>query len=77
MRGGGVSCFMKQLGSVPEIEDSQAVALSRQWADEGIKGRRFTGRGNGTFVINLRDPKGGDPAEWPEDLRVREFPAPC
>lgn len=22
----------------------------------------------------LRDPKGGDPYEWPEDLRVREFP---
>jgi len=22
----------------------------------------------------LRDPKGGDPAEWPEDLRVRQFP---
>ena len=22
----------------------------------------------------LRDPKGGDPSEWPEDLRVREFP---
>jgi protein gp37 len=24
--------------------------------------------------LELRDPKGGDPAEWPEDLRVREFP---
>lgn len=22
----------------------------------------------------LKDPAGGDPAEWPEDLRVREFP---
>lgn len=22
----------------------------------------------------LRDPKGGDPSEWPEDLRVRQFP---
>lgn len=21
-----------------------------------------------------RDKKGGDPAEWPEDLRVRKFP---
>jgi hypothetical protein len=26
--------------------------------------------------IALRSGKGGDPAEWPEDLRVREFPAP-
>jgi protein gp37 len=24
--------------------------------------------------IRLKDRKGGDPAEWPEDLRVREFP---
>lgn len=24
--------------------------------------------------LNLRDRKGGDPAEWPEDLRVREIP---
>jgi hypothetical protein len=22
----------------------------------------------------IRSTKGGDPAEWPEDLRVREFP---
>lgn len=26
--------------------------------------------------LRLRDPKGGDPAEWPADLRVREFPTP-
>lgn len=25
--------------------------------------------------MKLRDKKGGDPAEWPEELRVREFPA--
>jgi hypothetical protein len=24
--------------------------------------------------VKLTDKKGGDPAEWPEDLRVREFP---
>lgn len=24
--------------------------------------------------INLKDKKGGNPSEWPEDLRVREFP---
>lgn len=24
--------------------------------------------------IRLRDPKGGDWDEWPEDLRVRQFP---
>lgn len=23
----------------------------------------------------IRDPKGGDPAEWPEDIRIRDFPS--
>lgn len=27
-----------------------------------------------TFSVKLKHPKGGDPAEWPEDLRVRQFP---
>ena len=25
-------------------------------------------------TLKLRDKKGGDPSEWPEDLRIREFP---
>jgi protein gp37 len=29
---------------------------------------------NGGSPIAHSDPKGGDPQEWPEDLRVREFP---
>ncbi len=28
----------------------------------------------GCDTLNMRHPKGGDPAEWPEALRVREFP---
>ena len=27
-------------------------------------------------TIYLRDRKGGDPSEWPSDLRVRQFPSP-
>ena len=30
--------------------------------------------GCGYHPLRLRDRKGGDPAEWPEDLRVREMP---
>jgi hypothetical protein len=26
-------------------------------------------------TVLLRDKKGGDPSEWPADLRIREFPA--
>lgn len=29
------------------------------------------------YPWNLSDSKGGDPNEWPEDLRVREFPEPA
>jgi protein gp37 len=29
-----------------------------------------------SMELLLQDRKGGDPAEWPEDLRVREFPEP-
>lgn len=30
--------------------------------------------GQGFMPVRFTHPKGGDPAEWPEDLRVREFP---
>jgi protein gp37 len=41
----------------------------------GSRPFRFDGRpGDPTRPVALRDPKGGDPAEWPADLRVREFP---
>jgi protein gp37 len=30
---------------------------------------------NGFTPLRIRNSKGGDPAEWPADLRVREFPA--
>jgi protein gp37 len=33
-----------------------------------------TAKGGSAVPLPLRDRKGGDPAEWPEDLRVREFP---
>lgn len=31
-------------------------------------------KGRGYLRVNLRDRKGGDPSEWPENLRVREMP---
>jgi len=44
-------------------------------------GARVSGRvnhpdneGYGVHDVRLDDRKGGDPAEWPEDLRVREWP---
>lgn len=54
----GVAFFMKQLGAKCLVE------------------RPFAPGGNGTlvFAAKVKDRKGGDMAEWPEDLRIREFP---
>lgn len=70
----GVACFTKQLGSAPVCQCSQCG--------------RTIGRVMGGFVdacgpthtaliaelMKVRDRKGGDPSEWAEELRVREFP---
>lgn len=69
-REAGVPVFVKQLGSHP---------VSTVKADH--LGRIAVGSEMGTAEIApepwrlwLRDRKGGDLLEWPEDLRVREFP---
>ncbi|MFM9959319.1 MAG: DUF5131 family protein [Phycisphaerales bacterium] len=73
-KAAGVPCFTKQLGAMPVVTDAEAVAIGNQWKAEGLTGRHYCGRGDGTFVLTLKDKKGGDPAEWPQDLRVREMP---
>lgn len=64
----GVAVFVKQLGARP-------VDLHATCADthEPAECWPFGTRSEGQRII-LRDRKGGDPGEWPEDLRVREFP---
>jgi len=55
----GVPCFVKQLGSK---------------SIETLRGVRSPACPS-TWLAHAKDPKGGDPSEWPEDLRVREIPA--
>lgn len=66
----GVACFVKQLGREVVIPHStgneRADALARKHGLNLIEEHWFP---------NHR--KGGDPAEWPEDLRVRQFPGSC
>lgn len=59
-RAAGVPVFVKQLGARP-VDD--------------VKGGPI-GSGNAGIWRNvqLRKRKGDDPSEWPEDLRVQEFP---
>lgn len=65
-KAAGVKCFVKQFGACP-ISDA---ATPGEWPGTAFRSweRRDARR------ITLKHPKGGDPDEWPEDLRVREFP---
>lgn len=62
-REAGVACFVKQLGARPV---SDADDDRRHCGDMTLPS---------PFRMLLQSRKGGDPGEWPEDLRVREFPA--
>lgn len=55
-----VPCFVKQLGARP-------------YEDGCAPGHVWIGKSPAS-LHQLSDKKGGDPTEWPEDLRVREFP---
>lgn len=77
----GVPCFVKQMGANvvtrnDAIEDVFSNGISG-WPDPEVKhniyGYREEYQG-ADCRIQLRDKKGGDPVEWPEDLRVLQFP---
>lgn len=59
----GVPVFVKQLGAQP-LDSRRSVVGG--WAP---------GDPEPDTRVRLKDRKGGDMAKWPEDLRVREFPA--
>jgi len=69
-KAAGVAVFVKQLGAAPYRcagnHDPSPVNPSR--VDCGGE------CGYGCDKLSLRDRKGGDPEEWPDDLRVREVP---
>lgn len=66
----GVACFVKQLGALPVTENANIF----DWP-EGVKFEAWIGPGAASARLALKHPKGGDSKEWPEELRVREFPA--
>ena len=70
-RAAGVKVFVKQLGAVVVTENANMF----DWPDDV---RLIAGKpddpGFAFAYIKTKDSKGGDPAEWPEDLRIREFP---
>lgn len=62
-KASGVPCFVKQFGSAPHCDKAR------------ISHRGDPLPSTDGFWRFLNDRKGGDMSEWPEDLRVREYPA--
>lgn len=60
--------FVKQLGALP-VSHRDSDLWGRVGALHELKPEPPS-----VFEVELSDPAGGDMAEWPEDLRVREFP---
>lgn len=68
-REAGVAAFVKQLGRWARLIDPDRAAWHEQWK----LARDITYDGD-AFYVELKNRKGADPAEWPSDLRVQEFP---
>jgi protein gp37 len=59
----GVAPFVKQLGARPVVSDLTHWNCPTTLLPDGSG-----------YELKLKSKKGGDPSEWPEDLRVRSFP---
>lgn len=68
-RAAGVPVFVKQLGRRPIFHGPTDQA-------GGTPFEALNGPGD-PWELDLRDSHGGDPAEWPADLRIREVPSPA
>lgn len=70
-RANNVPVFVKQLGAVPMMSEVEWQAKPNRLLSATNRNRVPEG-----FVpLKLYSKKGGVPLEWPEDVRVREFPA--
>ena len=70
-KAAGIPVFVKQLGA--NIIAGNPCDPIDQFPNDALP--RFSqGPDEFTAQLHLRDRKGGNPAEWPADLRVREFP---
>lgn len=68
----GCPVFVKQLGSNAISETDGIASSSVSW--NGIE-TKFAKGERGMDYRRLKSAKGGDPSEWPADLRIRQFPA--
>ncbi len=59
-----VACFVKQLGACASDPENGIAGAGLKVCDEAAP----------LIARRLKDRAGADPAEWPEDLRVQQFP---
>ncbi len=69
-----VRVFVKQLGAVPLVLQGRLRHWEWGSAIRSDRAAKFLEDGPTTWRVALDDRKGGDMAEWPASLRVREFP---
>ncbi len=67
----GVPFFMKQCGSKPFLK-YQTPAMEKNGPGYHVEVSAI----HYERTLHFKDRKGGDPEEWPESLRVRQFPSP-
>lgn len=81
-RASGVAVFVKQLGDVPVMDEAEWRRGETTYTDSSFelrtrvlshRNRNKVPMGSGLVPLLLTG-KAGDPAEWPEDLRVRQWP---
>lgn len=89
-RVGGVPVFCKQLGANVRTRNDDNFTIDEEppdpdfpyWPGDLVSADRLVDNPNGyreehqgaPVRVLLRNRKGGDPSEWPADLRAREFP---
>lgn len=73
-----VPLFIKQTGSIPVIREARdhhdELAIFGEWPDGARFGNPTGDKALSGRVANLKHPAGADPTEWPEDLRVQQYP---
>ena len=76
-KSAGVACFVKQLGAKPfdpkKADNIPARKISHESELTDLDAELFDQMVS-AMVMELNDPKGGDIAEFPEDLKLRQFP---
>jgi protein gp37 len=72
-RVSGIAFFCKQLGSRPMLS-AVREHVEQEFEVPGGRGHFKMARFESEQELSFKDSKGGDWSEWPERLRVREFP---